>query len=399
MDTIFSERIRNIPKSFIREILKVTVNPEIISFAGGLPNPELFPVEEIKAACVKVLESDGKNALQYSTSEGYLPLRSYIAERYRKKDGLNILPEEILITNGSQQALDLLGKIFLNEGDSIIIERPGYLGAIQALSLYKPHFCTVPLCDHGPDTELLEKLLTSHPVKFFYGIPNFQNPSGITYSKENRKVTANLLKQHNTLFIEDNPYGELRFIGEDLPSLKTYLGDTAILLGTFSKTVIPSFRIGWICARKDIMEKLLVAKQGADLHTDYFAQRVVYQYLSDNDIDSHITRIRSVYKRQREKMISMIETTFPAEVTCTKPEGGMFLWVTLPKNLSAMELFDRAIRKNVAFVPGNPFFLEGGENTLRLNFSNSNESQIEVGIKRLSEAMKDLLHNNFGSGN
>jgi len=394
MNNRFADRMKTTRKSFIREILKVTQQPEVISFAGGLPNPGFFPVEEIASASTKVLAKDGRNVLQYSTSEGYLPLREFIAERYLRKSGLKIEPDDILITNGSQQGIDLIGKVFLNKGDRVVIERPGYLGAIQAFSIFEPNFQSVPLLDDGIDTDLLEKTLSEDNAKLFYTVPNFQNPSGITYSGQKRKDVANILEKHNVVCVEDNAYVELRFAGEDLPSIRNYL-DNTILLGSFSKIISPGLRIGWICAGKEIMEKLIVAKQAADLHSNYLSQRIVHQYLMENDIDEHIMKIRAAYKKRRDLMIDMMTEYFPKEVKYTKPEGGMFLWVTLPEMVSSLDLFELAVKENVAFVPGNPFYVDDGNrnNTLRLNFSNSDEEQIEDGIKRIARCLERLLEN------
>jgi len=391
-EKLFAKRMGTSQKSFIREILKVTEDPNIISFAGGLPNPEFFPVKEIANASLRVLEENGKNVLQYSTTEGYLPLREYIAKRYRKTKELEVDPDEILITNGSQQGIDLIGKIFLDKGDQIVIERPGYLGAIQAFSMYEPLFQAIPLLDDGIDTDLLEKTFTLNKIKLFYAVPNFQNPSGITYSMKKRRDTANILKKHNVIFVEDDPYGELRFIGEDLPSMRSYLEDNTILLGSFSKIITPGLRLGWICAKKDIMERIIVAKQASDLHSNYLSQRIIHQYLIDNDIDKHILKIRDAYKKRRDLMVSMIAENFPEEIKYTEPKGGMFLWITLPEGISSLDLFDIAIKENVAFVPGNAFYVDGsGNNTLRLNFSNSDEEKIEEGIKRLANIIKKSL--------
>jgi 2-aminoadipate transaminase len=316
-------------------------------------------------------------------------LREYIAERYFLKRGLQASPDEILITNGSQQGLDLVGKVFLNKGDRVVIERPGYLGAIQAFGIYEPSFVPIPLLDDGIDTDLLEKALKAGETKLFHTVINFQNPSGVTYSRQKREKLADIIKGHNMVLVEDNPYGELRFIGEDLPSMKSYLGDRTIVLGSFSKVVTPGLRLGWICAATDVMDKIVVAKQSSDLHSNYLSQRAVYQYLIDHDLDEHILNIRKVYKRQRDLMVSMIEQHFPEEIEYTKPEGGMFLWATLPENLSSLNLFKLAMEENVAFVPGRAFYVDGGgDNTLRLNFSNSDEEKIEEGIKRLAKVIK-----------
>ena len=392
MRNFFADRMTKTHKSFIREILKVTQDDKVISFAGGLPNPKLFPVKEFADACQKVLLQDGENVLQYSTTEGYLPLREFISERYFVKSGLKASPDEILITNGSQQCLDLVGKVFLNKGDRVIIERPGYLGAIQAFGIFEPEFVPIPLLEDGMDIDLLEKALKANQTKLFHTVINFQNPSGVTYSQQKREKLADIIKNYNMVLVEDNPYGELRFMGEDLPSMKNYLPESTVVLGSFSKVVTPGLRLGWICAGRDVMEKIIVAKQSSDLHSNYLSQRAVYQYLIDNDLDEHILNIRKVYKKQRDLMVSMIEKHFPQEIKCTKPEGGMFLWVTLPENISSLDLFKLAMKENVAFVPGRAFYVDGGgDNTLRLNFSNSDEEKIEDGIKRLANVIKRVL--------
>ena len=388
----YADRMNHVQKSFIREILKVTVDPDVISFAGGLPNPVSFPIEEIEIATRQVLTADGSNALQYSTTEGYLPLRELIADRYAEKKGISIHPDEILITNGSQQGLDLLGKVFLDKGDGVIIEKPGYLGAIQALSMFEPRFHVVDLLDDGIDIGMLEENINKYQPKLFYTVPNFQNPSGITYAAHTRERVGRVLGGSDTVLIEDDPYGELRFMGEDMPSMKTYLNDNIVLLGSFSKIISPSMRLGWMCANRDMMDKLIVAKQAADLHTNYFAQRVIHRYLADHDIDSHIEKIRQLYRKQRNCMVDMIEKYFPQDIKCTRPQGGMFLWVTLPDGFSSQKLFGIASKENVAFVPGDPFYVDGDNmNTLRLNYTNSSEEKIREGIKRLSKAIHVLM--------
>lgn len=395
MNNLFANRMANADKSFVREILKVTADPKVISFAGGLPSPKLFPVQEIADASKKVLAEDGENVLQYSTTEGYLPLREYISGRYLKRKGLEISPDEILITHGSQQGLDLIGKVFINKGDRVAVERPGYLGTLQAFAAYEPIFKPVPLLDDGIDIDLFKKAVSEDGVKLFHAVVNFQNPSGITYSKEKRIALADICRDSNMILVEDDPYGELRFIGEDLPSMGSYLENNLVHLGSISKIIAPGLRLGWICAKKDVMEKIVVAKQGCDLHSSYFSQRILYQYLIDNDIDKHILEIRKLYKSQRDLMISMIENFFPEEIKFTRPDGGMFLWVTLPEKLSALNLFELAKKENVAFVPGKAFYVDGGgNNTLRLNFSNSDEEKIEEGIKRLAKVIKKLLMEN-----
>ncbi|MBP1640655.1 MAG: PLP-dependent aminotransferase family protein [Bacteroidetes bacterium] len=386
----FAHRMEGVPRSFIREILKVAISPEVISFAGGLPNKKLFPLEELQASAVKLMSGSDRNILQYANTEGYLPLREKIAERYAHK-GLQINPQNILITNGSQQGLDLLGKIFINEGDALVMEEPGYLGAIQAFSIFHPRFVTVPLTDEGIDVDCFRQAIANENPCLAYLIPNFQNPSGISYTEERRKEVARISKGKPLFLVEDDPYGDIRFQGERKNSFYHYLPEQTILLGTFSKTVVPAFRMGWIVAPDAVMDRLIVAKQAADLHTDYFTQRLVYQYLSDYDIDWHIAQICEAYGRQAGAMMQAIEHYFPKEIQYTHPEGGMFLWLTLPEGRNAMELFDLAIKENVAFVPGNPFYIDKAEvNTCRLNFSCSDEMEIEEGIRRLSGVLATL---------
>lgn len=392
MENAFSDRITDVPKSFIREILKVTIDASIISFAGGLPNRQFFPVKGLQKAAHDVFEEAGSEILQYANSEGYLGLRQFIAERYRKQEGLDIPVEDILITTGSQQGLDLLGKTFLNEGDDLIIEEPGYLGAIQAFSLYRPRFYPVPVREGGMDTTGLARVLRERQPKLLYTVTNFQNPSGISYTDENRQSVAHLIRGRNCLIIQDDPYGDLRFSGSRKVSFKRLLPDNTVLLGSFSKTVAPALRLGWLVAPPPIMEKVVVAKQAADLHSDYLAQRILHRFLQDNDIDAHIATIIHQYGKQKEAMIGAIKEFFPAGVQCTNPEGGMFLWVTLPEGVSSMRLFEAAIAKKVAFVPGTPFYVDRKDtNTLRLNFSCSDEPTIVEGIRRLGDSIKQLI--------
>jgi 2-aminoadipate transaminase len=392
MDSIFSDRISDVPRSFIREILKVALDPNIISFAGGLPNRKLFPVKELKSAAIKVFDTMGSDTLQYSESEGYLGLREMIAKRYHDKKNLDITASSILITNGSQQGLDLLGKIVINDGDDIIIEEPGYLGAIQAFSIFKPRFNPVVLTEEGLDIKQFKSVMSTRKPKLIYSVPNFQNPSGISYSEHNRLEIADIFRGTNTLLIEDDPYGDLRYSGTVKPSFKTILPANTILLGSFSKTIVPGFRLGWIVAPDDILEKLIVAKQAADLHTSHFTQCILYQYMKDNDIEAHIRKIKECYGNQLRAMLASIQQYFPAKVAHTTPEGGMFLWVTLPENTSSRDLLDLAIKDKVIFVPGDPFYVNRNEtNTLRLNFSCVDEEMINIGIKNLGKAMEQLL--------
>jgi 2-aminoadipate transaminase len=385
----FASRMAKTPKSFIREILKVTQNPDIISFAGGLPNPALIDVEGIAQAAARVLADDGRVVLQYSTTEGYLPLRQFIADRYKKRLGLSVSPEEILITNGSQQCLDLIGKVFINAGDHVAIERPGYLGAIQAFSLYEPVFHPITLNEEGPDPAMLRDACRNNNIRFFYGVPNSQNPSGITYSEERRKEIADVLKQTDTLYIEDDAYGELNFSGRSLPSLRKYLPEQTIITGSFSKILAPGMRLGWIVAPPDIMEQIVIAKQASDLHSNYLSQRIAYEYLQQGTIETHISKIQREYKHQCGCMINVMTETFPDSVTYTRPHGGMFVWITLPEGCSSLDVFDAALKEQVAVLPGTPFYVDGGgKNTMRLNFSNSTDQKIITGIQRLALVIK-----------
>lgn len=389
---IFADRITDVPRSFIREILKVAISPEIISFAGGLPNRELFPVDDLKQAAISLFDKAGREVLQYSNTEGYLPLRELIAERYLIRYGFRINPDNILITSGSQQGLDLLGKILINDGEEIIIEEPGYLGAIQAFSIFRPKFRPVPLTITGVDTTKLANTLMNSRAKLIYTVPEFQNPSGISYSTQTREEVAEIIANRNIFLVEDNPYTELRFTDRQPESFYNYLPEQTILLGTFSKTIVPGFRMGWIVAPDHIMDKLIVAKQAADLHTNIFTQQLVHEYLTNYNNDAHIQKICRVYGQQRDAMVNAIRKCFPQDVEYTVPEGGMFLWVTLPEGYSSMELFELAIKKDVAFVPGNPFYTDGKSSyrTLRLNFSCSDENSIYKGIERLADSIKEL---------
>ncbi len=393
MNHLLSKRIRSVPESFIRKILQVSSQPDVISFAGGLPSADLFPIKAIENACSKVLQNNGKKALQYASSEGDEQLRNWIATRYQDKQGISVSPDNILITNGSQQALDLLGKVLLDDDDSIAIENPGYLGAIQSFSLYQPKMHPVSLQQDGLNIEELSAVLSKHQPKLLYTVPNFQNPTGISYSQDNREAVASVMEKSDVLLIQDDPYGELRFSGEPKSNFYELLPEQTILLGSFSKVVVPSFRLGWIVAPDWLAKPLLIAKQAADLHTNYFSQQVIVQFLEDNSLDEHIEKIRSFYSEQKQTMLDSIEEYFPKSTSVAESEGGMFLWVTLPKEMSAMTLFDLAIKEKVAFVPGEPFTLATKEgvikNTLRLSYVTVDSERIKEGIKRLGSCINN----------
>ncbi|SDL30132.1 aminotransferase-like domain-containing protein [Natronincola ferrireducens] len=389
----FAERMESLKASEIRELLKLTERPEVISFAGGLPAPELFPVEEMKKITGLVLEESGMQVLQYSTTEGFAPLREKIAQRMEAV-GVQATGEDILITSGSQQGLDFTGKIFLDKGDIVVCESPSYLGAINAFKAYLPEFVEVSTDDYGMDMEELEKVLSTRKnVKFIYVIPDFQNPTGKTWSIERRQKLIELANKYNIPVVEDNPYGELRFEGERPPAVKSF--DTegrVVFLGTFSKTFCPGLRIGWTLADKELLQKYIFVKQGSDLQTNTMAQREIDKFLELYDLDAHVEKIKAVYKRRRDIMLEGIKQYFPQGLKYTYPEGGLFTWVELPEYMDAREVLQKALELNVAFVPGGSFFPNGGkENTFRLNYSNMSEEKIQIGIERLGKVLREML--------
>jgi 2-aminoadipate transaminase len=390
-ETQFAHRVSSIPESFIREILKVAANPNVISFAGGLPNPAFFPVAKIAAAAEKVLSKDGSVVLQYAPTEGYLPLRDYIASRESKKSGRKISAEDVLMLNGSQQGLDLMGKIFLNPGTDLLLEAPSYLGAIQAFSAYQPRFREIRMEEGGPSTEHLEHNLKNHDAAFFYCIPNFQNPTGNTYDLAHRTDIVSRLEDSNALVLEDNPYGDIYFDKTDLPDLAQLMPSRTVQLGSFSKIISPGLRLGWVIAPESILKKLIIVKQASDLHSSNLGQRILYQFLLDNSLDDHLSGIRDFYKQQALVMSTLMKRYFTNDVTWTQPNGGMFIWITLPENMDANTLLNRAIEQNVIFVPGQNFFVNPseGKNTIRMNFSNPTIAQMERGISIMAKLMND----------
>lgn len=387
----FSQRILQTPSSFIRNILKVTDSPNVISFAGGLPNPISFPVEKLRESVNRAIDEDGAKLFQYSTTNGYAPLRQYIADKYNRNFALDITAEDIIITTGSQQALTLLGQVLVNEGDGIIIEEPGYLGAIQAFMLAQPTFYPVTLEQDGLNLHELKEAVEKPNAKFIYTVPNFQNPTGLTYTQQKRDAIYDILKNYpDIVLIEDDPYGELRFEGKALPYIGGSRLPNSVILGSFSKTVAPGMRIGFIISKnKELMTHIETAKQAADLHTNIFAQIVLHDYLTNNEYTEHVEKIIDLYGKQATAMLEALEKYMPEGVTWTKPEGGMFIWATLPDNKSALEMFYKAMDADVAFVPGDPFYT-GSQHvpTLRLNYTSSTPEVIDAGIKRLAETFK-----------
>lgn len=397
----YAQRTQRMSSSAIRELLKLTEHPGIISFGGGLPAPEVFPVDQIAEATTRVLRDMGATALQYGTTEGYMPLREMIA-RHTARFGLDITPDNIMITSGSQQALDLLGKVFINRGDRILVEAPTYLGALQAWNAYGAEYVPVASDADGMMTDALEEALRAGP-KFIYVLPNFQNPTGTTLALERRRTLIHLAEQYGVPVVEDDPYGQLRFEGEHLPALVVLDGcgrrngdfcyrGNIIYLSTFSKILAPGLRLAWVVAPPDVIRKLVQAKQGADLHTATFNQIVAYEVARGGFLDEHVHHIRRVYRERRDAMLEAMEQYFPPGVEWTRPQGGLFLWGTLPAPLDSGVVLQSAIKQKVAFVPGAPFFpCGGGENTMRLNFSYCTPDIIREGIARLGHVLAELM--------
>lgn len=407
----YAQRTQRMGSSMIRELLKLTQKPEIISFAGGLPAPEMFPVEAFEAASSRVLRQFGSQALQYSTTEGYLPLRELIVEKMGRY-GIDASVDNVLITSGSQQALDLIGKLLINPGDLILTEQPTYLGALQAWRAYQAEFSTVPIDDDGLRVDLLEEALCGGP-KFMYVLPNFQNPGGVTLSYERRLALIDIADRYGVPIIEDDPYGELRFEGEHLPPLvvldadklngrqyttpsepHSYFKGNVIYMSTFSKTLAPGLRLGWIVAPASVIQHCVMAKQGMDLHTSSFVQMVAYEVAKDGFLAEHVRQIRQVYRERRDIMLAAMAEHFPPGVRWTQPKGGLFLWVTLPEELDSTAVLQEAIAHNVAFVPGATFYPESAQqtNSFRLNFSNATPEQIWEGIGRLGQVLEKVLN-------
>lgn len=390
----FSTRMDQLKGSEIRELLKLTARPDIISFAGGLPAPELFPVEEVEVASKTVLEENGRAALQYSTTEGFPRLREQIAQRMNEKNNIHTDADHILVTSGSQQGLDFAARVFLNKGDVVLLESPSYLGAINAFKACEPRFVEVPTDDGGMIMEELDKILaTTERVKMIYVIPDFQNPTGRTWDLERRHKFMEIINKYEIPVIEDNPYGELRFEGQFLPALKSL--DTkglVVYLGTFSKILAPGYRLGWVCAEDNILSRFNFMEQAASLQASTIGQMETSKWIDMFDLDGHVAKIREVYGRRRSVMIDTMAKTLPDCCKFTRPDGGLFTWIVLPEYMDAKELQMKCLEKKVAFVPGGSFFPNGGhENTLRLNYSCMPEDKIVEGITRLAEAIKENL--------
>lgn len=393
MSWTLSQRAQKLTSSAIREILKVTERPEVISFAGGLPSPDTFPVDRLRASSQAVLTSAPTAALQYGPTEGYMALREWVAERH-SSSSVRIDPANVLITTGSQQALDLLGKTLIDAGSRVLVETPTYLGALQAFSLFEPQFVSVPSDQSGPLVSAMSAQFLDG-ARFMYCLPNFQNPTGRRIPLPRRVELAKVAADAGLLVLEDDPYGSLSYTGEVLPSLLSMNPDNVVYMGSFSKVLAPGLRVGYLIAPPALHRKLVQAKQAADLHTPSFTQRVVHETIKDGFLDAHIPSIRALYSQRCAIMLEAMREQFPKSVTWNQPEGGMFIWVQLPAGMDSTALLEKAIAEKVAFVPGGPFFAtEPQVNTLRLSFVTVPEEKIRRGIGVLGR----LLGREAGEG-
>lgn len=395
-ERLLAERTQSMKSSAIRELLKLTQLPDVISFAGGLPAPELFPVREIEEACNYLLHHEAKQALQYSTTEGHPALREYLADSMARY-GIPHSPSNILITTGSQQALDLIGKIFIDPGSPVLTGAPTYLGAIQSWRAYQARFITVPLDDDGMCVEQLESIIQdtvkTDPPRFIYILPNFHNPAGTTVPEERRHLLVEIARKYDLIIVEDDPYGALRYEGEDITPICTIAPERTIYLGTFSKTLTPGLRIGWIVAPEEIVHRLVQAKQGADLHSSTFDQMIANDVAQRGILKAHVRKIRSIYGERRDTMLDSLAEFWPEECSWTRPQGGLFLWARVPQSINTLDFFKKAVAKKVAYVPGVNFYPheDGGHQAMRLNFSYTSSEIIVEGIRRLGVALKEAL--------
>lgn len=390
----YANRMSLLKGSEIRELLALTSKPDIISFAGGMPAPELFPCEGVKQACIKVMDEVGQVALQYTSTEGLPSLREKIVARMKAKNGIDTDIDHVLITSGSQQGLDFSARVFVDKGDVILMESPSYLGAINAFKACEPTFMEVPTDEDGMVMEELEKILATTPnVKMIYVIPDFQNPTGRTWTLERRYKFMEIINKYEIPVIEDNPYGELRFENENMPALKSL--DTkglVVFLGTFSKILVPGYRLGWVCASDEILSMYNFIKQGADLQTPTVTQLEANKYMEMFDLDKHVDTIRELYKHRRDLMMKTMEETFPKEAKFTHPDGGLFTWVELPEYIDTRKMALQCLEKKVAYVPGGSFFPNGGhENCFRMNYSCMPDEKIVEGVKAIAEVIKANL--------
>lgn len=383
--------VLNLETSIIREILKISSQPGVISFAGGLPAPEVFPLDELKRICVEVIDKYGPEAFQYSLSRGIPQLQKLLAKRATER-GTATDPENILVVAGAQQGIELIARAFIAPGDYVLVENPTYVGALQALNYYQAKYVTAEMDSEGMIVEEVEEKLRKFRPKLIYTVSNFQNPTGITMSMSRRRALVDVAIKYNVPIVDDNPYGDIRFHGEKIPTIKSYGGDEVIALRSFSKVISPGLRIGWVNGPKAIMAQLEKVKQCTDLHTNSFSQYVIYEYTAQGLLEPQIERIKADYSKKRNLMLKCLEQYFPTEISWTRPEGGLFLWLELPKQMSASALLPKAIEMKVAYVYGSPFFANGGgDNCLRLNFSNATLENIVEGIKRLGKLFKEHM--------
>lgn len=390
----FSKRVPADGTDAVGAILQAAADPQIISFAGGLPAPELFPVEAMKAAVDKVFTTHGQEAMQYGAAKGVTALRELIQKHVKEKEDVDAVLDNVLVTTGSEQVLDLVGKAFINPGDTVLVEQPTYLCALDVFKTYGANFAGVEMDEQGMKMDALEEALKSHPnTKLIYTVPNFQNPTGRTMAADRRKKLAELAAKYDVYVLEDNPYGEIRFAGQHVPAVKSFDKTGHVFyMSTFSKTLAPGFRLGWVVADKTVVDKLTVLKQSADLHTDNLVQYVVAQFFADNDVDAHVKEISDLYGKRKQLMVDGIKKYFPAGVKYTDPEGGMFLWVEVPGVDDTVALFKECLKHNVAFVPGDPFFASKAQpGTFRLNYSNAQEDKIKAGMKQLGAALQEAV--------
>jgi 2-aminoadipate transaminase len=389
----YAHRMGRLKASAIRELLKLTERPEVISFAGGLPAPELFPVAAFAEACAEVLRTDGAAALQYSTTEGYRPLRSWVCEHLKQVNGITASPENVLIVSGSQQGLDLVAKVLLDPGDIVVTENPAYLGAIQAFDAYEASFLDVATDECGMIPADLRRALETAPrkPKLIYAVANFANPTGVTTTLERRKELVAIAREHGIPIFEDDPYGRLRYSGDELPSLTALAeGKGVFYAGTASKTIVPGMRVAWLVfPDAEMFEKVVMVKQAADLHTSTFGQRAIHAFVRrPGAVEEHVATMVPVYRKRRDLMLAALAERMPRGWSWTKPDGGLFLWVRAPEGVDTTRLLELAIERNVAFVPGATFWVNRDvRNTMRLNFSNAGEAAIVEGVGRLTEAI------------
>mgnify|MGYP006314365405 FL=1 len=390
INNYLSDNAKNMRRSAIRDLLSVANKPEIISFGGGFPNQDTFPVEDLKKIMMDLLTEEPHKVLQYGSTEGSVLLRQQLAKKYQA-DGLDVTEKNIVITTASQQAIDLIARILINPGDTILCGLPSYLGALQAFYSYQANPVGIPKDEHA---EVVVKTLCAlgKKPKFIYAIPDYQNPTGVTMTMEQRQEIVEVAKKYDLIILEDSPYKEIRFDGESLPTIYSMCPERVILLGTLSKTFAPGLRLGWVLASEQVIEKIIVAKQSADLCTPILNQELAGRYIASGKFDENLKKTIALYRGKRDLMMECLEKYMPEGVTWTRPDGGLFMLVTLPEGLNSRDLFDLAIQENVAFIIGEVFFCDGGgQNTLRLNFSYVSDEKMVEGVKRLARATRKLM--------